>query len=79
MGRNQGDLLYKVRFRAQYTQADMARILGVKDPQFVSNIERGISSIPFERIKKLFALAPKAMWLNAILADVREQFNEETK
>ena len=47
------DLLKKGRSNAGLSQADVARELGYTSPQFVSNWERGLSSPPVPKLKKL--------------------------
>jgi transcriptional regulator with XRE-family HTH domain len=47
------DLLKKARENAGLSQAEVARELGYSSPQFVSNWERGLSSPPVPKLKKL--------------------------
>jgi len=37
----------------QYSQADLSILLGYKNGQFISNVERALCSIPFKLIPKL--------------------------
>lgn len=39
------------REKANLTQAELAKILNYSSPQFVSNIERGISELPIKKYK----------------------------
>lgn len=39
-------LIEKSRLALNLSQTDLSKILGYKHPQYISNIERGISSIP---------------------------------
>lgn len=51
-----GKLLKKAREDKNLTQQDVADLMGYGTPQFVSNIERGISKIPDRSIKKVCEL-----------------------
>ena len=47
-----GRFLRKKREALCVTQGELARKLGFSSSQFISNIERGVSVIPFSRIKE---------------------------
>lgn len=51
-----GQTLRQKRVAADFTQAEAARSLGYTSPQFLSNIERGISVVPIETLGKLIRL-----------------------
>ncbi len=51
-----GDYLRNVREQAHLTQADVSSRLGYTSPQFISNIERGISVIPLKTLAKMVQL-----------------------
>jgi transcriptional regulator with XRE-family HTH domain len=51
-----GEVLRAQRVSADFTQAEAARSLGYTSPQFLSNIERGISVIPLKTLRKLINL-----------------------
>lgn len=51
-----GDFLRDTREGSQLTQADVSQRLGYSSPQFISNIERGISVIPLKTLAKMVHL-----------------------
>lgn len=51
-----GDFLRETRESASLTQADVSQKLGYTSPQFISNIERGISVIPLKTLAKMVNL-----------------------
>ncbi len=51
-----GKLLREQRLLADFTQAEAATALGYSSPQFLSNVERGISVIPIKTLGKLIRL-----------------------
>ena len=51
-----GRLLRKKRVSAGFTQHEVSRRLGYSSPQFMSNIERGISVAPIETLGALSRL-----------------------
>ncbi len=51
-----GAYLREKREKQGYSQGYVAKQLGYSNPQFVSNIERGLSSPPLQALKKLVVL-----------------------
>ena len=51
-----GSFLKETRERASLTQADVSQRLGYTSPQFISNIERGISVIPLKTLARMVGL-----------------------
>ena len=51
-----GDFLRDTRESSSMTQADVSQRLGYTSPQFISNIERGISVIPLKTLAKMVTL-----------------------
>lgn len=51
-----GDFLRDTRETSHMTQADVSQRLGYSSPQFISNIERGISVIPLKTLAKMVTL-----------------------
>jgi transcriptional regulator with XRE-family HTH domain len=49
----QRSMLLAGRVKADKTQAQVSEKLGYSSPQFISNIERGITAIPFPLLLKL--------------------------
>ncbi|CAB4150011.1 HTH_XRE domain containing protein [uncultured Caudovirales phage] len=49
----QRSMLLAGRVKSDLTQAHVAKKLGYTSPQFISNIERGITAIPFPLLLKL--------------------------
>jgi transcriptional regulator with XRE-family HTH domain len=48
-----GDHLKEVRERAGLTQNEVSERLGYSSPQFISNIERGVSVAPLDTLAKM--------------------------
>ena len=51
-----GSFLKTVREEADLTQAVVSERLGYTSPQFISNIERGISVIPLKTLSRMVSL-----------------------
>lgn len=51
-----GAFLKDVREQAELTQADVSQKLGYTSPQFISNIERGISVAPLKTLARMVGL-----------------------
>jgi transcriptional regulator with XRE-family HTH domain len=51
-----GNYLKGVREQANLTQADVSNKLGYTSPQFISNIERGISVAPIKTLARMVTL-----------------------
>lgn len=51
-----GTFLKDVREQAELTQADVSQKLGYTSPQFISNIERGISVVPLKTLARMVNL-----------------------
>lgn len=51
-----GQFLKEVREQANYTQAEVSQKLGYTSPQFISNIERGISVVPLKTLARMVTL-----------------------
>lgn len=51
-----GQYLKDVREGASYTQADVSQRLGYTSPQFISNIERGISVVPLKTLARMVSI-----------------------
>lgn len=47
------EIIRQARISRGYTQLDLARWLGYKSPQFVSNCERGVALFPTEAYRVL--------------------------
>lgn len=77
------ELLKKGRNNSGLSQADVAHELGYSSPQFISNWERGLSSPPVPKLKKLCKIyklsadeAYKAM-LSSTLSEVESKLHNE--
>lgn len=82
------DYLRELRIKASLPQDVVAKALGYRSSQFISNWERGSSHPPLKAIRKLakmYNVAPDEMYLrveNAILKDMRSSLRrrfEKTK
>ena len=81
--KNLGIFLKDKRIAANFSQAEVAKKLGHKTPQFISNWERGLSYPPVKDIKTLavyFKISPDELFekiLECRIAEVREEFKKE--
>jgi transcriptional regulator with XRE-family HTH domain len=74
-----GTYLKDVREDANLTQADVSHKLGYTSPQFISNIERGISVVPLKtlaRMVNLYKINPEAV-VKIILESQRKLLREK--
>jgi transcriptional regulator with XRE-family HTH domain len=76
---HQGRLLRRVRKAKGFTQKELASILGWDTLQFVSNIERGLSGIPPERVHRISKYLLLKELKAAHLKDVETQWVFEMK
>ena len=51
-----GNYLKDIREQSSLTQADVSTKLGYSSPQFISNIERGISVVPLKTLGRMVGL-----------------------
>jgi len=81
MGRHIAKAFKEARIEAGLSQWDVAKELGYGTPQFISNIERGISTIPMDKltdISKLFGRRPVAFF-EAFREDLIEEMYAKLK
>ena len=74
-----GTYLKDVRENADLTQADVSHKLGYTSPQFISNIERGISVVPLKtlaRMVNLYKINPESV-VKIILESQRKLLREK--
>lgn len=74
-----GQYLKDVREQSKLTQADVSSKLGYTSPQFISNIERGISVIPLKtlaRMVNLYRVNPEVV-VRMILDSQRKLLKEK--
>lgn len=65
------EFVKKFREQLGFTQLDLANLLKV-DPQYVSNIERGLHPRPLAFCKRMFKFIdkPRALWLEELMKEV---------
>lgn len=71
-GKNAAALLREARKRKNYSQAEVSFLLGYKNGQFISNVERGKCNLPPKLLPKLcevLEIAPEDARV-AIVADI---------
>lgn len=58
----------------RYSQSELSRLLGYKNGQFISNVERGLCSVPKKKLKKLAEILDidKEVLFTAVLNDDRK-------
>lgn len=73
MGKELGQLIRKSRETVGLSQNDVAKVLNVRTPQSVSNIERGVSPLPAGKIKALANLIqlPPTQLVDVIVKEKR--------
>ncbi len=74
-----GSFLKDVREQSNFTQADVSSKLGYTSPQFISNIERGISVVPLKtlaRMVNLYKVNPESV-VKIILESQRKLLREK--
>lgn len=75
-----GEWLKKQRERAQLTQSDLAVRLNYDNPQIISNIERGVSALPYRRLSDFSnALRCDAVELELQMLSAEAQSDETVK
>ena len=74
-----GTFLKDVREDANLTQADVSNKLGYTSPQFISNIERGISVAPLKTLARMVSLykASPEVVVKIILESQRKLLREK--
>lgn len=71
---NLGNYLREAREKQNLKQIDVAKKIGYDSSQFISNIERGISSLPLKKLKILInVLKLNENELIAVLSSERER------
>ena len=74
-----GNYLKEKRVAASLTQGQIAETLGLESPQFISNIERGISVVPLKTLARmvgLYKVNPEAV-VKIILESQRKLLREK--
>ena len=74
-------LLQRARIKENLSQAEVAKYLGYTSPQFISNMERGLSDLPVDKINPLCKLLgiSKDEVIKAMLVDLRADYKREIK
>ena len=76
MGRIFGEFIRGAREVSGLSQAQVASQLGLKSPQFISNIERGIAPLPRTQVAALSKILKisKDDILDALVEDIRHSY-----
>lgn len=72
--RNVGNYLKQKRQDKGLTQSDVALKMGYGSPQFISNIERGISQVPIKALRSLieiYGISPEEI-VEVLIQEKRE-------
>ncbi len=72
-------MLRELREKAGLTQAELAHKIGYTSPQFISNIERGVSSLPpskFKRISKLLDVRIEKL-ISFHVSEIEDRLNDK--
>lgn len=76
-----GDLLAHARLTKNYTQGELAKLLGYSSPQYVSNWERGVCEPPLDKmhlIIKHLDLDPKLVF-DQMMKDTARRLEQKLK
>jgi transcriptional regulator with XRE-family HTH domain len=67
------------RNRTPYSQGDVARQMGYRNDQFMSNVERGLCNLPPKHIPKFCRIlnVPTSVVVDAMVADFRATLEAE--
>ncbi len=62
---------YRLNHPKKYSQAELSKLLGYKNGQFISNIERGLCSIPLKNLNQVINIlsVPKQELYTAVMQD----------
>jgi len=65
---------YRVRHPKKLSQVELSNMLGYKNGQFISNVERGICAIPLKALKDLMTILsiPKEDLVQAMVDDYQQ-------
>lgn len=74
-----GDLIRIYREQSNISQTKLARKLGYTTGQYVSNIERGLCSVPIDKIEKLEKILdlPRHYTASALVNDYKDKVFDE--
>ncbi len=72
--KNEGVVVKKLRLRHDISQNKLASLIGYESGQFISNAERGISSLPASKLALFFGEKELSLILQARLDDECESF-----
>jgi transcriptional regulator with XRE-family HTH domain len=76
-----GEYIRDLRIKRGVSQTELAKIMGFKNAQFISNWERGLAGVPVKHIftlAKAFDLSWETL-MRAYLEDMRRQIIERSK
>lgn len=71
----------RLEHHKHYSQAELSQILGYKNGQFISNVERGLCSVPLKMLKRVgqvLEISPAEL-REALLADFHTTLDEYFK
>ncbi len=76
-----GQLIKERREILNLSQLDLSKPLGFRSPQFISNLERGISVLPAGHVKPLARLlqVPTSILVSAAVMDLRLQYESRVR
>lgn len=78
----EGQVFKAARKRSGYTQIEISAKLGLKSPQFISNVERNLAKVPTDRLKKLKPLLGETAMhrlIDARVASYRKELRKTLK
>jgi transcriptional regulator with XRE-family HTH domain len=81
MGTHVGQLLKDARERAGLSQKDLAQQLQYESPQFISNIERGLATIPADKLIEICEILDKrpSAFIQAFKEDYLDELDDKVK
>lgn len=74
-------VLKAARDKANMTQADAAEKLGYISAQFISNVERGVASLPVKKVEKIASIykIPVRVIIDAKAKDLKHRLERAVK
>jgi transcriptional regulator with XRE-family HTH domain len=78
MGKHIGNYIKELRERRGLSQADVARSLGLRTAQSISNIERGVSPLPRAKIRRFADIlgVRKGDIVEAVMREMQERVSK---
>ena len=76
-----GKIIKEKRAELKLSQEDITSFLKFSSPQYISNIERGVSPLPAKHVKKISNLLqiPSQLLENAAIEDLSDKYRKKVR